>query len=122
MQHYQLIDQGLLIPKVAHERLVKEISMEFTSNLEPARFNKSALDAIQIATEAFLVSEFNGAAFMMAHAKRATVMQQDMKAVRTLRERFTTVSGSGNLFGVTTDTRPLISYVILVYVKVGFVW
>ena len=45
----------LLIPKLSFARLVREIASEISPNL---RFQSSALEALQEASEAYLITEF----------------------------------------------------------------
>lgn len=65
----------LLIPKSPFQRLVKEILLQFKSD---ARFQSAAVAALQEASEAYLIDLFNAMNRCAVHAKRVTVMPQDM--------------------------------------------
>jgi histone H3-like centromeric protein A len=49
------------------------------------RFQSKALEALQEATEAFLVSLFTDANLCAIHAKRVTIQQKDIQLARRLR-------------------------------------
>ncbi|TIA88290.1 hypothetical protein E3P99_02678 [Wallemia hederae] len=96
----------LLIQKLPFSRLVREIHEEFLNSgyrLEvfPARWQSSALLCLQEAAEAYLVHLFedacvlfktgihgtdNGSSYLCTlHAKRVTLMQQDIRLARRIR-------------------------------------
>ncbi|KAJ7918241.1 histone-fold-containing protein [Mycena leptocephala] len=72
----------LLIRKLPFQRLVPEIAQDFKTEL---RFQLSALQALQEAAEAHLVSLFEDANLAAIHAKRVTIHLKDMELVRRLR-------------------------------------
>lgn len=72
----------LLIRKLPFQRLVREIATNFKSDL---RFQSSAIEALQEASEAYLVSLFEDTLLCSIHAKRVTIMVQDMQLARRLR-------------------------------------
>lgn len=72
----------LLIRKLPFQRLVREISAEYKSDL---RFQSSAVLALQEAAEAYLVGLFEDTNLCAIHAKRVTVMVKDMQLARRLR-------------------------------------
>lgn len=72
----------LLIQKLPFQRLVREIAIEFKTDL---RFNGSALLALQEASEAYLVSLFEDTNLCAIHAKRVTITPQDMQLARRVR-------------------------------------
>ena len=93
----------LLIPKLAFSRLVREITSEIATDLH---FQSGALEALQEAAEAFLVTEFERksqvshkqmfftiiliqiiivANLAAIHAKRVTFQKRDMALVRSMR-------------------------------------
>lgn len=89
----------LLIKKAPFARLVREISVEFKSDL---RFQASAIGALQEAAEMYLVTEFTSMYLILyilliiiliiivtnlcaIHAKRVTIQVKDMKLVQHLR-------------------------------------
>eukprot|EP01084_Bolivina_argentea_P138909 244445_1 len=79
----------LLLRKLPFSRLVKEIATKYKRDL---RFQASALQALQCATEAHMVSLFEDSNLCAIHAKRVTVMPRDMQLARRIRGR----GASGN--------------------------
>lgn len=73
---------GLLIRKLPFQRLVKEIAEEYRSDL---RFQSKALEAFQIATEAYIIGLFEDANLCCIHAGRVTVMSKDLALAHRLR-------------------------------------
>lgn len=74
---------NLLIPKLPFQRLVREIVQNvFNSGL---RFKGTAMQALQEATEAYLVSLFEDANLAAIHAKRVTVYENDIDLVTRIR-------------------------------------
>ena len=76
----------LLIRKLPFARLVKEIAERFTK--EQLRWTVTAIEALQCAAEAYLVSVFEDANLCTIHAKRVTVMVRDIQLARRIRGRF----------------------------------
>jgi histone H3 len=74
----------LLIKKLPFSRLVKEISNQHKDNL---RWQRQALEALQMACEAHMVSLFEDTNLCAIHAKRVTVMPRDMQLARRIRGR-----------------------------------
>ena len=72
----------LLIKKLPFQRIVKEISGEYKSDL---RFQSQAILALQEATEAYIVGLFNDTNLCAIHAKRVTIMPRDMQLARRIR-------------------------------------
>lgn len=72
----------LLIPKLPFQRLVREISEEFKTDL---RFQTSAILALQEGAEAYMVGLFQDANLCAIHAKRVTVMPKDFDLARRIR-------------------------------------
>jgi histone H3 len=75
---------NLLIKKLPFQRLVREI----TSDLFPSknvRFQTASLAALQEAAEAYLVSLFEDTNLCAMHAKRVTIMPNDMTLARRIR-------------------------------------
>lgn len=72
----------LLIRKLPFQRLVREISQEFKSDL---RFQAQAVLALQEAAEAYLVGLFEDTNLCAIHAKRVTIMPKDMQLARRIR-------------------------------------
>lgn len=72
----------LLIRHMPFQRLVREIAQDFELNF---RFQKTAVDALQEASEAFLVGLFEDTNLCALHAKRVTIMPKDMQLARRIR-------------------------------------
>eukprot|EP00403_Amphidinium_massartii_P027448 CAMPEP_0178403390 /NCGR_PEP_ID=MMETSP0689_2-20121128/17342_1 /TAXON_ID=160604 /ORGANISM="Amphidinium massartii, Strain CS-259" /LENGTH=280 /DNA_ID=CAMNT_0020024339 /DNA_START=38 /DNA_END=880 /DNA_ORIENTATION=- len=80
IRHYQESTE-LLFPKVAFQRLVRQI----VKKLGPYRFEVQALVALQEAGEDFLTGLFEDASLMTLHANRVTVMLRDLKLAQRMR-------------------------------------
>jgi len=74
----------LLIRRIPFQRLVREIAQDYKADL---RFQSSALNALQEAAEAHLVSVFEDTNLAAVHAKRVTIMPKDMILARRMRGR-----------------------------------
>lgn len=72
----------LLIRKLPFQRLVREITMDFKTDL---RFQSAALGALQEASEAYLVGLFEDTNLCAIHAGRVTIMPKDMQLARRIR-------------------------------------
>jgi histone H3 len=72
----------LLIRKLPFQRLVREISSDFKTDL---RFHSQALLALQEAAEAYLVGLFEDTNLCAIHAKRVTIMPKDLQLARRIR-------------------------------------
>ena len=75
---------NLLIPAFPFSRLIREIVQD-VSPIKDLRFQKTALMALQEASEAFLVMLFEDVLLCAIHAKRVTIMPKDMKLARRIR-------------------------------------
>jgi histone H3 len=75
-----------LIPKAPFRRLIREITQDFITD---ARWEDQALEAMQEASEAYLVGLLNNAGGAAKHAGRQCVMPADIQFVRSLTERGT---------------------------------
>ncbi|KAF9055411.1 histone-fold-containing protein [Hymenopellis radicata] len=78
----------LLIRKLPFSRLVREIALDLTTDVNDTyelRWQSSAILALQEATEAFLVHLFEDANLCALHAKRVTIMQRDIQLARRIR-------------------------------------
>lgn len=73
----------LLIRKLPFQRLVREVAQDFKTDL---RFRSTAIDALQEASEAYLVHLFEDANLAAIHAKRITVMPKDIQLAKRLHE------------------------------------
>merc|ERR1711874_642007 len=72
----------LLIRKLPFQRLVREIAQNFCTEL---RFQSAALEALQEASEAYLVGLFEDTNFCAIHAKRVTIISRDIQLARRIR-------------------------------------
>ncbi|KAH7132915.1 histone-fold-containing protein [Dactylonectria macrodidyma] len=62
----------LLIPRLAFQRLIKDIAQSFKF---PIRFQSTAIGALQESAECYLASLFEEANLCAIHAKRVTIQQ-----------------------------------------------
>ena len=74
---------NLLIRKLPFQRLVREITQDFNTDL---RYQSNAIMALQEASEAFLVRIFQTCVLIVANAKRVTVMPKDIILTRRIWE------------------------------------
>ncbi|MCQ2819328.1 MAG: histone H3 [archaeon] len=72
----------LLIRKLPFQRLVREVALEYKTDL---RFQSQAVLALQEAAEAYLVGLFEDTNLCAIHAKRVTIMPKDMQLARRIR-------------------------------------
>jgi histone H3 len=72
----------LLIRKLPFQRLVREISQDFKTDL---LFRADALVALQEAAEHYLVLLFEDTNLLAIHAKRVTIMPKDIQLARRIR-------------------------------------
>ena len=75
---------NLLIRRLPFARVVKEIANQFA----PAQINRwtsDALEALQEACEAYLVTLFEDALLCAIHAKRVTIMVRDIHLTKRIR-------------------------------------
>ncbi|MPC22854.1 histone H3.2 [Portunus trituberculatus] len=72
-----------LIPKLPFSRLVREILAGFRHDL---RIQSLALQALQESAEVYLIGMLERANLCSVHARRITIMPNDMKLVRRIRE------------------------------------
>ncbi|KAK0540166.1 histone H3.1 [Tilletia horrida] len=87
IRRYQKTSE-LLIRKLPFQRLVHDILGErgYLLNGKPIfRIQSSAINALQEASEAYLVSLFEDTNLAAIHAKRVTIMPKDMQLARRLR-------------------------------------
>lgn len=68
----------LLIRTAPFQRLVKEVSQKFKHDF---RYQASALQALQEATEAYIIGLFEDTNLCAIHAKRVTIMPRDIQLV-----------------------------------------
>lgn len=75
----------LLIRKLPFQRLVKEILQDFDKEGVSYRIQSVALQALQEASEAYLVGLFEDTNLCALHGKRVTIMPKDMQLARRIR-------------------------------------
>ena len=66
----------LALRKRPFQRVVRDIAPNYLCDV---RFSPDALEALQEAAEAYLVEVFQNAQVLAIHAKRVTVMQNDIR-------------------------------------------
>ena len=74
---------NLLIRKLPFQRLVREITQDYNTQL---RYQSNAIMALQEASEAFLVRIFQTCVLIVGNAKRVTVMPKDIQLTRWIWE------------------------------------
>ncbi|KAL6242677.1 centromeric DNA-binding histone H3-like protein cse4 [Rhinocladiella similis] len=77
----------LLILKLPFARLVREIAIDLlpARAAQELRWQSQAIQALQEASEAFLVHLFEDTNLCAIHAKRVTIMQKDIQLARRIR-------------------------------------
>ncbi|KAJ4392079.1 centromeric DNA-binding histone H3-like protein cse4 [Gnomoniopsis smithogilvyi] len=75
----------LLLLKLPFARLVREIAISFRPRDMEFRWQSQAIQALQEASEAFLVHLFEDTNLCAIHAKRVTIMQSDIQLARRIR-------------------------------------
>ena len=80
-----------LIPKIAFQRLVREICQEMFQNtdMEGLLFQSTALLALQESAEDYLVDLFGDCQVAAFHGKRITIQTSDIQIVRRFRKEYT---------------------------------
>jgi histone H3 len=81
IRRYQKSTEAL-IANAPFQRLVREISLDYKSDI---RFQAKAIAALQEASEAYLVGLFEDANLCAIHGKRVTIMPKDIKLARRIR-------------------------------------
>ena len=80
IRHFQK-DTALLIRKLPFQRLVREIAKDFKTDL---RFQQAAIEALQEASEAYLIGLFEDTNLCAIHARRVTIMPKDLQLARRI--------------------------------------
>ena len=73
----------LLIRRIPFGRLVREVQLNF--NHEALRWEAKALEALQTASEQYLVELFEDANLCAIHARRVTIMVKDIQLARRIK-------------------------------------
>ena len=71
-----------MIPKKPFQRLVRKVTEDLDKS--DMRFRAGALEALQAATEQYMVTMFEMSNLAAVHAKRVTVQPKDMKLARRI--------------------------------------
>ena len=79
--HFQK-STALLIRKLPFQRLVREITQDFKTELQ---FQSAAILCLQEAAEAYLVSLFKDTNLCAIHARQVTIMPKDIQLARQIR-------------------------------------
>ena len=72
----------LLVRKLPFQRLVREIAMDFKTDL---RFRKSGMLALQEASDSYVVGLLEDTNLLAIHAKRVTIKPKDIQLCRRIR-------------------------------------
>ena len=81
IRRYQMSTDNL-IRKRPFQRLVRDVAQDYKSDV---RFQAAALEALQSASEAYLVGLFEDTNLACLHARRRTIMIRDMQLARRIR-------------------------------------
>eukprot|EP01112_Ceratiomyxa_fruticulosa_P012764 TRINITY_DN3554_c0_g1_i2.p1 TRINITY_DN3554_c0_g1~~TRINITY_DN3554_c0_g1_i2.p1 ORF type:complete len:208 (+),score=51.82 TRINITY_DN3554_c0_g1_i2:246-869(+) len=81
IRHYQKT-YDMVIPKAPFSRLVREIGFRMKADL---RFQYKAMEALQEATEAYMVGIMEDANICAIHSRRVTIMPRDIQLARRIR-------------------------------------
>lgn len=73
-----------LVPRIHFSRIIRDVAMSVDGGRE-YRWASEALEAIQTASEAYLVGLFEDANLCAIHAKRVTIMVKDLYLARRIR-------------------------------------
>ncbi|GMS82706.1 hypothetical protein PENTCL1PPCAC_4881 [Pristionchus entomophagus] len=76
---------NLLIPRMPFRRVVRQVMQEMKRGSDGLMIQSLAVDALQEAAEAYLVSLFDDANMAAIHARRVTIMPKDLDIVRRIR-------------------------------------
>ena len=74
---------AMLIRKLPFMRLVRQISTDYKTDL---RFQRTALEALQLVTEDYLVGLYEDANLLAIHRGRVTINDKDLKLAREIRK------------------------------------
>ena len=95
IRHFQK-NTALLIRKLPFQRLVREITQDFKTDL---RFQSAAILCLQEAVEAYLVRLFDDANLCAIHTRRVTIMPRDIQLARRIRESVRRATTKNKHFG-----------------------
>lgn len=75
----------LLLRKLPFQRVVREIAFNLARPGQDFRWQASALEALQEASESFLIGVLEDANLCAIHAKRVTIFPRDIQLARRIR-------------------------------------
>ena len=81
IRHFQK-STALLIQKLPFQRLVREITQDYKTDLQ---FQSAAVLCLQEAVEAYLMGLFEDTNLCAIHARRVTIMPKDIQLARQIR-------------------------------------
>ncbi|KAI9336995.1 histone-fold-containing protein, partial [Obelidium mucronatum] len=84
IQKYQKMD-GRLLLTASFRRIIRTVTIELFTEARGIRFAAQALECIQDAAEAYLVTLMEDANRVAIHAKRVTLFPTDIRLVNYLR-------------------------------------
>jgi histone H3/H4 len=73
-----------LVPRIHFSRVIRDVAMSIIGG-QQLRWASEALEAVQTATEAYLIGLFEDANLCAIHAKRVTIMVKDIFLARRIR-------------------------------------
>jgi histone H3/H4 len=82
IKRYQKSDKFML-PRTSFQRLVREIGQQFKTNLN---WSSDSMEALQVASEAYLTDVFVDADLCARHAGRETLLAKDVRIATRIRE------------------------------------
>ena len=74
-----------LVPRIHFSRIIRDVATALDGGGREFRWASEALEALQTATEAYLVGLFEDANLCAIHAKRVTIMVKDLYLARRIR-------------------------------------
>jgi histone H3 len=75
-----------LIKKLPFQRIVREIAEDCNPTQGGMRFTVGALEALQVASESFMVDLFEASNICSIHGKRVTIFPKDVRAAKAISE------------------------------------
>jgi histone H3 len=93
---------NLIIPRRAFQRLVREVAQDYKNDL---RFQSTAIEALHEAAEAYLVTLFEDVNLAAIHAKRVTIMPQDLRLALRIQRGIVPALPSNGAIGKSNGTQ-----------------
>ena len=76
---------NLIVPRMPFARLARDIAMQVQPDSKTYKWRASALEALQEAAEAYMISFLEDTNMACIHAKRVTIMDKDIHLARRIR-------------------------------------